>query len=98
MAQSTFSIRMDEDLKKDFDGLCNDFGMTMTTAFIIFAKAVVREKKIPFEICASQQAKSNELLSEFKSLREKCKSSPCSDIPLDEINSEINAARRETQG
>lgn len=54
MAQSTFSIRMDENLKRQFDILCNDFGMNATTAFNIFARAVVRERRIPLEITASQ--------------------------------------------
>lgn len=50
MPQSTFSIRMDSTLKKEFDELCNEFGMNATTTFNIFARAVVRERKIPFEI------------------------------------------------
>ena len=50
MAQATFSIRMDENLKKEFDQLCSDFGMNATTAFNVFARAVVRERRIPFEI------------------------------------------------
>lgn len=50
MAQQTFSIRMDAQLKKEFDALVEDMGMIATTAFNIFARAVVREKKIPFEI------------------------------------------------
>jgi addiction module RelB/DinJ family antitoxin len=50
MAQAAFSVRMDEALKKQFEGLCSDFGMNVTTAFTIFAKAVVRERRIPFEI------------------------------------------------
>lgn len=45
MAQATFSIRMDTALKQQFDRLCVDFGMNATTAFNIFARAVVREKK-----------------------------------------------------
>lgn len=53
MAQATFSVRMDDNLKKEFDSLCSDFGMSMSTAITVFAKAVVREKKIPFEITAS---------------------------------------------
>ena len=53
MAQATFSIRMDEKLKKQFDILCEDFGMNATTAFNVFARTVVRERKIPFEIVAS---------------------------------------------
>ena len=54
MAQTTFSIRMDEALKRQFDALCADFGMNMTTAFTIFAKAVVREREIPFRIASSE--------------------------------------------
>ena len=54
MAQATFSIRMDESLKRQFDALCADFGMTASTAFNIFAKAVVRERRIPFEIVAQE--------------------------------------------
>lgn len=50
MAQQTFSIRMDAQLKKEFDALVEDMGMNATTAFNIFARTVVREKKIPFEI------------------------------------------------
>lgn len=52
MAQTNVNIRMDEDLKKQFDKFCNDVGMTMTTAICIFAKTVVRQQKIPFEITA----------------------------------------------
>ena len=44
---------MDDRLKKDFENLCSDFGMSMSTAITVFAKAVVRERKIPFEISAS---------------------------------------------
>ena len=43
---------MDEKLKKQFDYLCNEFGLTMTTAINMFVKAVVRENRIPFEIHA----------------------------------------------
>ena len=50
MAQTTFSIRMDSDLKKDFDKLCEEFGMSMSTAINVFARAVVRERRIPFEL------------------------------------------------
>ena len=50
MAQTNINIRMDEDLKRDFDSLCNDLGLTMTAAFNVFAKTVVRQQRIPFEI------------------------------------------------
>ncbi len=51
MAQTTsVNIRMDSDLKRQFEAFCSDMGMNMTTAFNIFAKKAVREYRIPFEI------------------------------------------------
>ena len=52
MAQTNVNIRMDEELKKQFDALCSDIGMSMTTAICVFAKKAVRERRIPFEITA----------------------------------------------
>lgn len=50
MAQTNINIRMDENLKREFDGLCGELGLTMTAAFNIFAKTMVRQQRIPFEI------------------------------------------------
>ena len=50
MAQINVNIRIDEDLKRDFENLCNNLGLTVTVAFNVFARAVVRRQKIPFEI------------------------------------------------
>ncbi len=52
MSQTNINIRMEENLKKEFEKFCSNVGMTMTTAFCIFAKKVVLEQKIPFEISA----------------------------------------------
>lgn len=52
MASTSINIRMDSDLKKRFEAFCEDMGMTMSTAFTIFAKKTVREYRIPFEIGA----------------------------------------------
>ncbi len=52
MASTSVTIRMDENLKKQAERLFEDMGLNMTTAFTIFAKAVVRQGKIPFEITA----------------------------------------------
>ncbi|MCD8180109.1 MAG: type II toxin-antitoxin system RelB/DinJ family antitoxin [Firmicutes bacterium] len=50
MAQTNVNIRMDEDLKRQFEKFCSDIGMSMTTAFCVFAKKAVRDRRIPFEI------------------------------------------------
>ena len=52
MAQTNINIHMDEDLKRDFDALCSEMGLTITAAFTIFAKAVMKKRAIPFEISA----------------------------------------------
>lgn len=46
----TLSVRMDSEIKKDFDEWCKSVGMNASTAVNIFAKAVLRERKLPFEV------------------------------------------------
>ena len=53
MKQTTLSIRMDESIKKRFDAFCADAGMNATVAVNMFARAVLREKRIPFEIAGN---------------------------------------------
>ena len=49
---TTVSVRMDENLKRDFDEICNELGLSMTTAITMLAKKMTREKRIPFELTA----------------------------------------------
>ena len=50
MKQTTFSVRMDTEVKKQFDEFCVQVGMNATTAFNMFARAVLREKRLPFDV------------------------------------------------
>ena len=96
MAQATFSIRMDANLKKQFDALCADFGMTASTAFNVFAKAVVRERRIPFEITASEPEVTKEQAMEaLDFLRKQAKENGVQGLTLEEIYEEILLARQE---
>ncbi len=52
MAQTMVNFRMDSELKKNMEEVCSNMGMSMTTAFTIFAKTVTRENRIPFEVTA----------------------------------------------
>ena len=52
MAQVLVNFRLDEDVKKDMEQACREMGLSMSTAFTIFAKKVGKEKRIPFEISA----------------------------------------------
>lgn len=50
MAQSLVNFRLDADLKKEMEAVCQELGMSLTTAFTIYAKKVTREKRIPFDV------------------------------------------------
>ena len=50
MAQVLVNFRLDEEDKKGMEEVCRDLGMSMSTAFTIFAKKMKREKRIPFEV------------------------------------------------
>lgn len=94
MAQATFSVRMDETLKKQFDELCQEFGMNASTAINVFARAVVRQRKIPFEISSPETDITREgAMQAFKTLRSQAKDNGVADMGLDEINKEIGLAR-----
>jgi len=47
---------MDEDVKRKFDFFCASVGMNATVAVNMFARAVLREKRIPFEIVGDSDA------------------------------------------
>ena len=50
MPQTNNNIRMDEELKRNFEHVCDELGMNMSTAMTIFAKKMTRERRIPFEV------------------------------------------------
>ncbi len=50
MAQTLVNVRMDEEVKKKMEETCKELGITMSTAFNIFARKMSRERRIPFEV------------------------------------------------
>ncbi len=69
MPNVNVTIRMDSDLKNQADDLFNELGMSMTTAFNLFAKQAVREQKIPFNISLNVPNKETiDALNEFKAM------------------------------
>ena len=67
---ANINIRMDANLKKQFEAFCADMGMTMTTAVNIFAKKAVRENRIPFEISGDvPTAETKEAIRKVKQMK-----------------------------
>lgn len=52
---TTVSLRFDDEMKKELDEMCEDMGMNLTTFFTIYAKKVLHDRKIPFEITAPRK-------------------------------------------
>ena len=88
------SIRVDSNLKQRFDVLCDEFGISNTSALTLFIKAVVRERRIPFEIRAvSLEDSRKQALLAFDILRAEAAESGLQGLSLDEINAIINEVR-----
>ncbi|WP_204861081.1 type II toxin-antitoxin system RelB/DinJ family antitoxin [Pseudoflavonifractor phocaeensis] len=53
---ANMTFRMDSDIKAQMAAICDQIGMTTSTAFNIFAKAFVRAKGMPFPVTLQEQA------------------------------------------
>lgn len=96
MAQTVLSVRIDKDLKTNFDALCNNFGLSTSAAFTLFMKAVIRERRIPFEIKEdTKEAIGVKGWEAFLRLSEQAKDGGLQDLPLDQINEMIKESRDE---
>lgn len=95
MTQISMTVRMDSGIKAAFDALCVKFGISANAAMNLFANAVVRQKKIPFEISAAETDTYTKGLEAFYALREEARKNGLQDMTLEEINEEIRLARAE---
>lgn len=99
MAQLAMTVRMDSNVKKQFDQLCQQFGMSANTAINIFVNQVIRSRSIPFVISATDDATERaevrqEALNAFQAARMQAEVNEDNEISLDDINREINATRK----
>lgn len=44
------NVKLSEQDKKAFETLCSELGMDTSTAFNIFVKAMIRERRLPFKV------------------------------------------------
>lgn len=78
-------------MKNELDKICAQLGLNTSVAINIFARTVIREKRIPFEI--SLTASGTAGANAFQALRKQAKANGIQGMSLSEINSEINRAR-----
>ena len=69
MAQTqtvNINFKLDSDVKKSMEQVCSDMGLSLSAAFIMFAKKVGREHRIPFEV-STDPFYNEENIAELKS-------------------------------
>ena len=54
MATKTITVRVEEDTKRQAEAILDDIGLTVTGLINACLKAVVREKRIPFQLVSSE--------------------------------------------
>lgn len=59
-------MRVDPDLKYKAECLCESMGLTLSTAYTMFLKAIVRTRSIPFTIVADDPFWSEENQAHLK--------------------------------
>lgn len=76
------NFRMDEQLKKNVEEICQRMGMTLTTALTICCKKIEQERRIPFEITADPDPFYAE--SNVRYLKKKLDALNAGTLPLEE--------------
>lgn len=95
MRQTAFTVRMDTEVKKKFDELCKDFGMSANTAFNMFARAVIKQERIPFNVESENQAKLQRAWEAIERMRASAIANGIADMSMEEIDEEIRLTREE---
>ena len=88
MADTTVTIRVDEDIKRRFEEFCSDVGINMSVAVNMFIRASLKEQKIPFPIKSSRASYGLTLLREMRAEAERR-----GFLSDKEIEAEIQAAK-----
>jgi DNA-damage-inducible protein J len=93
---TAYTIRIDNETKSQFDLLCKQLGLSVSTAFNLFIRKSLREQAIPFRI----DLNSNNLVMEnakraIEEMRSASAQNGLSEMSLEEINEEIRLSRKE---
>jgi len=63
--KTAITVRVDEAVKSQAERMLEDIGMNMTTYIASSLKALVRERKVPFELATSQYLTDQEILEKL---------------------------------
>ncbi|MCL2634666.1 MAG: type II toxin-antitoxin system RelB/DinJ family antitoxin [Oscillospiraceae bacterium] len=98
MAQTSVSIRIDEDTKREAELLFSKLGLTLSAATNVFYRQAVRTQGIPFPLTMVENPATRETilsrgLQAMKDAQEQAVINGTSEMTLDEINAIIKECR-----
>ena len=70
-ANATFTVRMNSELKKQAEIVCEEMGLTMSSAMTIFLKRLVKDRAIPFRVSAGDHFYSEENIRHLRAAAER---------------------------
>ena len=102
MANTLVQIRVDDKLKDDVSAIYDQLGLDLSTAVRIFFKRTVAEQGIPFTMKLNYDSKRSyakkqipqDVMLAMKAMSDSAEENGVSDLTLDEINAEIQSARK----
>ena len=65
MATKAITVRVDDSVKAQAEEMLEDMGMNMTTYIALSLKALVRERKVPFNLVTTQYLSDHIILKEL---------------------------------
>lgn len=96
MQTTTITVRIDSDIKRQFDSLCEELGISTNAAFNIFARTVVRERAIPFQLKVDSKKDALERgRKAFERMRQYAADNNYPDLTLNEVNEVIYGIRKD---
>lgn len=98
MASSLIQIRLDDELKSEASALYEALGIDLPTAVRMFIKRSVMVRGIPFSMTLpKQEYKAEQAVRAMQEISIAAKANGVADMTLEEINAEINKARKEQE-
>lgn len=96
MSTSVMQFRVDDELKAQATAVCENLGIDLPTALRIFMKRTVIANGIPFSMTLpKQEYRATRGVLAMRQLGEEAQRNGTAEMTLEEINAEIDAARRE---
>lgn len=98
MANGIVQLRLDETLKQEATEIFSQLGLDLPTAIRMFLTRSVQVRGIPFSLQLTEsEYKATAAVNAAKRLSAEAKKNGTAGMSLDEINVEIEAARREKE-